>query len=118
MIQNSNVVNQVSLEYDVNPGLKIGDIVEINEPNFYIQGIFAVKDITYTFNNEIEQNWKLSLKSSDLISTYIDMFRPSEQEESQSAIDTIILSEFIEEQINEVHSLELQNNEHTLNFNI
>ena len=63
MTQNSNTINQVSLEYDINPGLKIGDIVEIDEPNFYIQGKFAVKDINYSFINENEQNWQITVKS-------------------------------------------------------
>lgn len=118
MTQNSNVVNQVLLEYDVNPNLKIGDIVEINTPNFYIQGKFAVKDISYTFYNEIEQNWQITLKSTDLISTYIDMFRPNEKEENADNINTVILSEFVEEKVNEVHSLELDESTHTLNFNL
>lgn len=118
MVQNSNTVNQVELEYDVNPNLKIGDIVEINEPNFYIQGKFAVKDINYTFYSENEQNWQIILKSTDLISTYIDMFRPNEKQESQEKIDTVVLSEFIEENIREIHSVELNNHEHTLDFNV
>lgn len=118
MTQNSNVVNQVTLKYDVNPNLKIGDIVEINASNFYIQGKFAVKDITYAFCNEIEQNWQITLKSTDLISTYIDMFRPAEKEENADNINTVILSEFVEEKVNEVHSLELDESTHTLNFNL
>lgn len=118
MTQNSNVVNQVTLEYDVNPNLKIGDIVEINASNFYIQGKFAVKDITYTFYNENKQNWQITLKSTDLISTYIDMFRPVEKEENADNINTVILSEFVEEKVNEVHSLELDGSIYTLDFNL
>lgn len=118
MTQNSNTVNQVTLEYDINPNLKIGDIVVIDEPNFYIQGEFAVKDIDYKYYNELEQNWKITVKSTDLISTYIDMFRPVEKEESQENVNTVILSEFVEEQINEKHSLELEQGKHTLNFNL
>lgn len=118
MVQNSNVVNQVLLEYDVNPNLNIGDIVEIDAPNFYIQGKFAVKDITYSYYNENKQNWKITLKSTDLISTYIDMFRPIEKEENEANINTVVLSEFIEEKIKEVHSLEIDTSVHTLNFNL
>ena len=118
MTQNSNTVNQVSLEYDIEPNLKIGDVIEINEPDFYIQGKYAVKDISYTYNNEIEQNWQITVKSSDLISSYIDMFRPAEQEESEDTINTVILSEFVEEQINETHTTELENIGHALNFNL
>ncbi len=118
MVQNANTVNQVMLEYDANPNLNIGDLVEINAPDFYINGKFAVKDISYTYYNEIEQNWQITLKSTDLISTYIDMFRPAEKEENTNKINTVILSEFVEEKVNEVHGLELDETTHTLNFNL
>lgn len=118
MVQNSNTVNEVLLEYDINPNLKIGDIVQINAPSFYVRGKFAVKDISYKYYNDIDQSWQITLKSSDLISTYIDLFRPIEKEESSNNINTVILSEFVEERINEVHSLELDNTKYTLNFNL
>ena len=118
MVQNSNTVNQVAIKYDVDPQLKIGDIIEINAPSFYIQSKFAVKDITYTYKNELEQNWQITVKNSDLISSYIDMFRPSEQEENEDTINTVIISEFIEEQINEVHITELEKIGHALNLNL
>lgn len=119
MTQNSNIINSVELEYDKNPNLKIGDIVDIQMPSFYVSGKFAVKEKNYTYKNKIVQNWKLTLKSADLISTYIDIFRPAEKEETQDKIDTVILSEFIEESINEVHTVEISNPEnHTLNFNL
>lgn len=109
MIQNSNNVNQIILAFDVNPNLSIGDLVKINAPNFLIEGTFAVKDINYTYNNENDQNWEITLKNTDLISSYIDMFRPQENQENQEHIDTVILSEFIEEQVNEVHEIEVEN---------
>ena len=119
MIQNSNAVNTVQLEYDKNPNLKIGDIVDIQLPSFYIEGSFAVKEINYTYTNEIEQNWKITLKSADLVSTYIDLFRPAEVEETENKIDTVILSEFIEENIKEIHTVSIKNeSNHTLNFNL
>lgn len=116
--QNSNFINQVELQYDINPNLKIGDTVEIDEPDFYIQGKFVVKDINYTYVNENDQDWKITLKSADLISTYIDMFRPAEKEENRKSIDTVILSEFIEETILERHTINLNKENHTLNFNL
>lgn len=116
--QNSNTINQVILEYNGDPSLKLGDIITINRPEFYIQGKFVVKDIEYVYNNELDETWRITAKSSDLISSFIDLFRPTEKEENQKNIDTVILSEFVEEQINEVHSIELEQNEHTLNFNL
>lgn len=119
MTQNSNTVNTVQLEYDINPKLKIGDIVYIQLPSFYTEGSFAVKEINYTYTNEIEQNWKITLKSADLVSTYIDLFRPVETEETEDKIDTVILSEFVEENIKEIHTVSIQNEgNHTLNFNL
>lgn len=119
MVQNSNTVNTVQLEYDINPKLKIGDIVYIQLPSFYTEGNFAVKEINYTYTNEVEQNWKITLKSADLVSTYIDLFRPAEVEETENKIDTVILSEFIEENIKEIHTVSIKNeSNHTLNFNL
>lgn len=118
MVQNSNTVNTVKLEYDVNPNLNVGDIIDIQLPSFYTEGNFAVKEINYTYINDIEQNWKITLKSADLISTYIDLFRPTETEETENKIDTVILSEFIEENIKEIHTTSINQNNHTLNFNL
>ena len=43
---------------------------------------------------------------SDLISSYIDMFRPSEQQENENNSYGVIVSEFIEEGINEIHTMQ------------
>ena len=67
---------------------------------------------------EIDLIWKITVKSTDLISSFIDLFRPVEKEENQKNIDTVILSEFIEEQITEVHSIELDESKYTLDFNL
>jgi len=106
MTQNSNVINQVILKYTQNPNLEIGDIVSIVKPSFFTDGIFAVKGKIYTYKNENDEEWQITLKSSDLISSYIDMFRPEEQQENQDVVDTVILSEFIEETLNETHIVE------------
>lgn len=108
MSQNFNTVNQVILQYDIDPDLKIGDIIRIDRSDFFIHGNFAVKNIEYNYYNEIHESWKIILKNSDLIETYIDMFRPIEKQEEINKINTIILSEFIEEQINEKHIFEIE----------
>lgn len=119
IVQNKNTVNTVVLEYDKNPNLNIGDIVTIQAPSFYIEGNFAVNNIDYTYVNEYNQKWKITLKNADLVSTYIDMFRPAEVEETQDKIDTVILSEFVEENIKEIHTISLADEDsHTLNFNL
>ena len=107
MVQNSNIVNEAKMQCDINPNLKIGDIVEINRPNYFLAGKFAVKDIEYTYTNKIKQNWNITLKSTDLISTYLDLFRPAEVQQNEGNIDTVVLSEFTEESFKETHSIEM-----------
>lgn len=115
IIQNSNIVNQVTLEYDIETGLKVGDIVQIDRPEFFVQGSFAISEISYSYISEMQQKWIFTLKNADMFTTYIDLFRKQEQEENQETVDTVILSEFIEEKISEVHENKL-NADHTLNF--
>lgn len=108
MTLNTNTINQVLLNYDINPKLKISDIVEIEDEKFLIKGKFAVKQIDYNFYAENHQTWKITLKNADLNASFIDMFRPSEQQETQENIDTVILSEFIEENIYEKHEVNFE----------
>lgn len=117
MTNNTNTINQVTLQYDVDPNLKIGDIVEIDEPAFYIQGRFAVKEITYNYYAQNHQVWTIIVKNADLNSTFIDMFRPTQKQESQDKIDTVILSEFVEENIYERHTVDLKKS-NVLNMNL
>lgn len=117
MTNNTNTINQVTLQYDVNPDLRIGDIVEIDEPSFYIQGRFAVKEIAYHYVADNEQIWTIIVKNADLNSTFIDMFRTQQKQESQDKIDTVILSEFVEENIYERHTVDLKRS-NILNMNL
>ena len=117
MTNNTNTINQVTLQYDVNQNLKIGDIVEIDEPSFYIQGRFAVKEITYHYYAQNHQEWSIIVKNADLNSTFIDMFRPAQKQENQDKIDTAILSEFVEENIYERHTVDLKKS-NILNMNL
>lgn len=105
MSSNTKTINQVDLTFDELPNLKIGDIVEIHEPDFYIDGKFAVKEISYKYINDENEEWNIKLKNSDLNSTYIDLFRPSQKQENESKTDTVVLSEYVEETVYEKHEI-------------
>lgn len=105
MTSNTKTINQVDLTFDELPNLKIGDIVEIHEPDFYIDGKFAVKEISYKYINDENEEWNIKLKNSDLNSTYIDLFRPSQKQENESKTDTVVLSEYVEETVYEKHEI-------------
>lgn len=106
IIDNSNIINTVDLSFDKNPDLRLGDIIQINTPEFYIDGNFAVTDIKYNYINDENQTWNITVKNADFVSTYIDLFRPLEQQQDENNINTMILSEFIEENIKETHTTE------------
>ena len=105
MTSNTKTINQVDLTFDELPNLKIGDIVEIHEPDFYIDGKFAVKEISYKYINDENEEWNIKLKNSDLNSTYIDLFRPTQKQENESKTDTVVLSEYVEETVYEKHEI-------------
>lgn len=106
LIENTNNINTVILEYDTDPLLNIGDIVGINLEDFYTQGNFAVTNIKYTYKNEIEQNWQITLQNSDMLASYIDLFRPSQSQETEEQENSIIISEYDDELVSEIHNVE------------
>jgi len=106
LVQDTNQINSVVLKYDVDPELKIGDLVKIELPAFYVKGFFAVKEIQYNYENELEQLWTITLQNSNLINNYIDMFRPAQTQETETQNESMIISEFIEERVDEVHNVE------------
>lgn len=108
MSSNTKTINQVDLTFDEKPNLKIGDIVEIHEPDFYIDGKFAVKEISYKYINDENEEWNIKLKNSDLNSTYIDLFRPAQKQENESKTDTVVLSEYVEESVCERHEISIK----------
>lgn len=105
MTSNAKTINQVDLTFDETPNLRIGDIVEIHEPDFYIDGKFAVKEISYKYINDENEEWNIKLKNSDLNSTYIDLFRPAQKQENESKTDTVVLSEYVEDTVYEKHEI-------------
>lgn len=109
LVQDTNQVNSIVLKYDQNTDLKIGDIVSIELPEFYTEGKFAVKKIQYYYENELEQLWTITLQNSSLLNNYIDIFRPVQNQETETQNESLVISEFVEEKINEIHEIEKVN---------
>lgn len=106
MTQNTNTINQVILKYDKNPNLQLGDIVEIEEEAFYTKGRFVVSKVLFEYINENDIRWTITLKNADLLSTFIDLFRPSISQEQNVDSDTSTIVEYSESTVNEKHELE------------
>lgn len=103
MSNNSNQTNILTLEFDKNKYLEIGDILKVDLPKFLTQGDYIITDIVYVHSNI--ENWKITLRSSDVLENFIDLFREKEKQEINSQIETVIISEYIEEKMNEIHEV-------------
>lgn len=103
MSNNSNQTNILTLEFDKNKNLNIGDIIRVNLPKFLTQGNYIITDIVFTHSNV--ENWKIALRSSDVLENYIDLFREKEKQEIDDQIETVIISEYVEEKMNEIHEV-------------
>lgn len=100
---NSNQTNIVKLELDKNYNLQVGNIIKINLPNFFTKGDFIITDISYS-KSDVE-NWIITLRSSDVLENYIDLFREKQSQETDEQNYSIMLAEYIEEKVNEIHEV-------------
>lgn len=107
IVENTNVINAINIKIDEEYGLRIGDIIEIDMPNFYIKGKFAVTSIENICNRENDKVWNIKLQNSDIISSYIDIFRPIEQQTNTDITSTMLLGEYVAETIKEIHEIEV-----------
>lgn len=103
MSNNSSQTNILTLEFDKNKNLNIGDVIRVNLPRFLTKGDYIITDIIFTHSNV--ENWKITLRSSDVLENYIDLFREKEKQEINEQIETVIISEYVEEKINEIHEV-------------
>ena len=105
LTQNTNNINTIVLEYDNNYDFNLGDLVEIKLPKFYCEGLYAITQIRYVYNSKSVQKWEITIKNSNLMSSYIDMFRPKADNVDDEKQESLLLSEYITEGINEVHNV-------------
>lgn len=103
MYNNSNQTNILKLEFDKNKDLSIGDIIRVDLPKFLTQGEYIITDITFTHSSV--ENWNITLRSSDVLENFIDLFREKEKQENNEQVETVIISEYVEEKINEIHEV-------------
>ena len=106
LVENKNDINTIKLTYDKNYGFKIGELLAIDFESFYSKGNFAITEIAYSYVNEIEQKWIITAKKSNLLSSYIDLFRGQEDETSSERNESLLISQYITEGVKEIHNVE------------
>ena len=100
---NGTTCNVVTLVFDYNYNLKLGNIVNIDMPNFFIQGNFVVTDVSITYLKNTITQYTYELRNSSVLDNFIDIFRSSSTQENQDSINSLTISEYTESTIKETH---------------
>ena len=97
-------IDQIKIKIDKDYNLKVGDIVEINKPKFFTIGKYVITDLTTTMYSTVKKQ-ELTLRNSNYLENYIDLFRASETEESESKTYNEVINNYDEATIREVHEV-------------
>jgi hypothetical protein len=106
LIKDTNNINTIKLLYDYDHNFNLGDIIEINLPAFYCVGLYAITEIKLIDKSRTVRQFELTLKNSNLVSSYIDMFRPKHSDTDSENVDSLVVSDYVEEGVNEIHVIE------------
>lgn len=109
---NNKYTNQVSIKYKEKNGLKIGDKLTINLPEYYVQGDFIITAIKKTKEWCNPDVYILELRNTNLLENFIDLFRSSSDiEEQESQVEMEYVVEYAEEEaIQETHEVIIDEN--------
>lgn len=119
---NDKYTNSVTINTDKYNNLEIGDKLQINLPEYFVDGIFIITDIKETTEGTNPTQYNISARNTNLTENFIDLFRSSSDSVEQSSqIEVEYVVEYSEEKaINEIHEYRIKDYDpkHTLNFKL
>ena len=77
--KNISGVEQVKLNMDEDNNLDIGDTIRINKKDFLINDVYIITDKNILYEDNVTI-WQYTLKNTNILENYVDLFRASEQE--------------------------------------
>ena len=109
---NNKYTNQITIKYDKNNDIKIGDRIDINLPEYFTEGTFIVTAISESKEGNNPTNYSVELRNTNLLENFIDLFRSSSDiEEQESQVEMEYVVEYVEEEtINEIHEINIDEN--------
>lgn len=115
---NNKYTNQITIKYDKENDVVIGDRIDINLPEYFTEGVFIVTAITESKEGNNPTNYSVELRNTNLLENFIDLFRSSSDiEEQDSQIEMEYVVEYSEDEtINEIHEVNINNDEKYLNI--
>ena len=98
-------VDTVKIKVDEKIDLSIGDTIKIDKEDFLINDLYIVTDKTSVLDGNYK-NWEYTLKNTNILDNYVDMFRAKEQEITEKTIN-LVTSDYIEEEIIEKYEVSI-----------
>lgn len=116
---NSKYTNQITIKYDKENDIAIGDRIDINLPEYFTEGVFIVTAITESKEANNPINYSVELRNTNLLENFIDLFRSSSDiEEQDSQVEMEYVVEYSEDEtINEIHEVNI-NEDYTNELNM
>lgn len=104
---NNKYTNQITIKYDKENDIEIGDRIDFNLPEYFTEGIFIITAINESKEGKNPTNYSVELRNTNLLENFIDLFRSSSDiEEQDSQIEMEYVVEYAEEEsIVETHSI-------------
>lgn len=104
---NNKFTNQITIKYDKENDIQIGDRIDFNLPEYFAEGIFIVTAIGESKEGNNPTNYSVELRNTNLLENFIDLFRSSSDiEEQDSQVEMEYVVEYAEEEsIVETHSI-------------
>lgn len=101
---NETKVETVVLNIDEKNNFEIGDTIKIDKQEFLINDTFIITDKKARFYNN-EEEWSFTLKNTNILESYIDLFRATESEESANKEINLITADYFEEGFQESYEV-------------
>ena len=109
---NNKYTNQITITYDKENDIEIGDRIDINLTEYFTEGTFIVTAINESKEKNNPTNYSVELRNTNLLENFIDLFRSSSDiEEQESQVEMEYVVEYVEEEtINEIHEINMDEN--------
>lgn len=98
-------VDTVKIKVDEKIDLSIGDTIKIDKEDFLINDLYIVTDKTSVLESNY-YTWEYTLKNTNILDNYVDLFRAKEQETNEKTIN-LVTSDYIEEEIIEKYEVSI-----------
>jgi hypothetical protein len=98
---NGNQTTDIQIIFDKDKGLDVGDLLEVNMPEFLTEGKFVITSISEQHNAN-DDLYTIKLKNSKFQSNYLDLFRSTSSLENDANYDISTFANYSEESINEI----------------